>query len=448
MGKKDNINNIEKVLSYEDNELNNIKLNKIDESNTEEIENILIEKGYNLPKTRTNKLINKNKIIKVLTWENLLEEANKKQLDNDYFEKMFSKDELNNQKEAIKIYEKEFNQIHKLDNCDIAISVFSGIIGAIVDIVLVGIPHSSTDGLKAGELSNKVRNFFEKKFPEEEMERLANSKISKVPYDAQDNRNTKIYVDGLSAYYHRMLQLGHDPFLGLIFGTLDILNGTMTTIDKKGKIVVQAISEYQSRKEEDIYSAITKQFIHFASDITTSMGLPAPLMSLFNLLQVGKIGKTEQTIAEIVQGMYYEGYDFIHFCSMSIPVMITEVITRLFYTLKKIKEGKTVKESIPFSLSRERTPKLSTMLFLSHSTSIAINAGKVYFTHNPMAINYTEWLAFFKYSYKQLRWVIIEKAEMRDKYIYNKLDEDLYNTFEEIDKYFEKFTKNAIIVME
>ena len=47
------------------------------------------------------------------------------------------------------------------------------------------------------------------------------------------------------------------------------------------------------------------------------MGLPAPLMGLFNLLQFGSIGEAEQTIAEIVQGMYYEGYDFIDICAVN-----------------------------------------------------------------------------------------------------------------------------------
>ena len=142
------------------------------------------------------------------------------------------------------------------------------------------------------------------------MEKLANSKVSKVSFDAQDNRHTTEYVTGLSAYYHRLLSLGHDPILGLIFGVYDILNGKMTTIDKTGKIVSQVMENYADRKESDIFAAIAKQIIHFKSDITTSMGLPAPLMALFNLLQFGSIGEEEQTIAEIVQGMYYEGYDF------------------------------------------------------------------------------------------------------------------------------------------
>ena len=113
----------------------------------------------------------------------------------------------------------------------------------------------------------------------------------------------------------------------------------MTTIDKTGKIVSQVMENYVDRKESDIFAAIAKQIIHFKSDITTSMGLPAPLMALFNLLQFGSIGEEEQTIAEIVQEMYYEGYDFIHFCSMSMLTMIIEVIIRLGYGIKRIKEG-------------------------------------------------------------------------------------------------------------
>lgn len=79
---------------------------------------------------------------------------------------------------------------------------------------------------------------------------------------------------------------------------------------------------------------------------------------------------------------------------MSIPVMITEVIVRMGYAIKRIKEGNKVVDYIPFSLNREKHPKLATMLFIVHSGATAINAGKVYFTKNPMAINYLQWIAF------------------------------------------------------
>ncbi|MCP1110552.1 hypothetical protein [Ohessyouella blattaphilus] len=386
------------------------------------------------------------RIIVVPSWDDLYAEAIQNVGTGNQLESLFTEEELNRNRQEILHLNDEFNQLHKLDKYDVAICVSAGILSGALDLLLVGIPEKTSDGLKGGPLSNYVRDWFDKKYPEEEMEKLANSKVSKVPYDAQDNRNTTEYVQGLSAYYHRLLSLGHDPLLGLLLGVVDILTGRMTTIDKTGKIVSQVMENYADRKEADIFAAIAKQIIHFKSDITTSMGLPAPMMALFNLLQFGSIGEEEQTIAEIVQGMYYEGYDFIHFCSMSIPVMITEVIIRLGYGFKRIKEGNSIKESIPFSLNREKHPKLATMLFVGHSAATTINVGKVYFTKNPMAINYPQWMAFAKYSYSQLKWVVMEKPELRDAYVSGKINEKLQEVYDEVNRTFDEFAKDKIVI--
>ena len=250
----------------------------------------------------------------------------------------------------------------------------------------------------------------------------------------------------MSAYYHILVQLGHDPLLGFIVGVMDIMTGKMTTIDKSGKIVSQTMENYADRVEPDIFKAFAKELTHLKSDVTTSMGLPAPLMSLFNLLQFGSIGEEEQTIAEIVQGMYYEGYDFIQFCASSISVMLTEVIVRLCYAIKRIKEGHSIKESIPFSLNREKHLKLATMLFIAHSAATGINAGKVYFTKNPVAINYPQWIAFAKYSYGQLKWGLINKPKAREAYINRKLDDEFNKTIEEINKSFDDFSSKKLVV--
>ena len=361
---------------------------------------------------------------------------------------MFTEEEIKNNDLAIRQLHKEYNAIHKLDAVDISISVVAAILGGVIDILLVGIPVKTTEGLKAGALSNYVREWFEKRYPKQEMDKLAQSKESKVSYDAQDNRFTTEYVTGLSAYYHRMLSLGHDPLLGFLFGVLDILNGTMTTIDKNGGFVVQVMENYADRTESDIFTAIAKQIIHLKTDINTSMGLPAPLMSLFNLLQFGSIGEEDQTIAEIVQGMYYQGYDFKHFCSMSIPTMIVEVVVRLSYGIKRLKEGHAVKESIPFSLDREKHPKLATMVFIAHSGAAAINAGKVYFTGNPMAINYPQWIMFAKYSYQQLKWCLIKKPELKNDYVCGKINEELGIVYKEIDETFQNYARENTVIFE
>ena len=74
------------------------------------------------------------------------------------------------------------------------------------------------------------------------------------------------------------------------------------------------------------------------------------------------------------------------------------------------------------------------MLFIGHSASTAINAGKVAFTKNPMAINYPQWLAFAKYSYTQLKWALIDKPEKRDAYVSGKLNEELTSIYDDAEQ--------------
>ena len=126
--------------------------------------------------------------------------------------KLFYKEELRANEQAISLLNEEFNAVHRLDKFDITISAAAGLLGAAVDILLVGIPHKTLMDLKQ-ELcriiygNGLMKSFLKKKW------KSSQTQVSKVPYDAQDNRSTTEYVNGLSAYYHRLLSLGHDPFL-------------------------------------------------------------------------------------------------------------------------------------------------------------------------------------------------------------------------------------------
>ena len=142
--------------------------------------------------------------------------------------------------------------------------------------------------------------------------------------------------------------------------------------------------------------------------------------------------------------MYYEGYDFIHFCSTSVPVAIVEVIVRLGYAIKRIKEGVPIKEAIPLSTNRSKNPKLGTMLFTAHSAAAAINAGKVVFTENPMAINYPQWMAFSKCAYQQLKWTIVAKPEGRVKYGRNAIEGELLDTYSDVNLLFAEMRAGVV----
>lgn len=439
------------VLKHQDNQLKELDEKLSDDGLDESIkssEKLLKQLGKEDQLKNIVTTPKEKRVLYMRDFEDVYVEAEQSVGSNIVLEDLFSEDELKENEEVIKALNEEYNGVHRLDKFDVSISVVAGLIGAIIDIVLVGIPEKGPDGLEAGKLSDFVRKKFEEKFNPKEMEKLANSKESKVPFDAQDNRHTTEYVDGLSAYYHRMLSLGHNPILGFVFGLYDIMHGTMTTIDKKGKIVSQVMNVYADRKETDIVSAFMKQISHFKSDITTSMGLPAPMMALFNKLQFGSIGEEEQTIAEIVQGMYYEGFDFIHFCAQSISTIAIELVVRIAYAVKSIKEGNSFKDSIPISLNREKHPKLATMLFMAHCEATAINLGKIIYTDNPMAINYPQWLAFARYSYKQLKWVLLEKPIKRDQYVRKILDDELFKTIEANDIFFGEYTKNCYVVID
>ena len=443
--------NIARVIKYHNDRIDKISglIVKSDDSTIRMAEEALSWLGESLPPQNDTECKNslKNIVVKP-SWNNLCKEACENTSGDIGLESLLSKEDIDIKRKALSIWRQEYNQIHELDQHDVIMCVGAGILAAMMDQFLIGSPKKTPDGLRGKVLANWVRKSFDKAFPEDEMKKLARSEISKVPYDVPNNKDTQVYVEGLSAYYHRMLSLGHDPLLGLFFGVSDIISGKMTTIDKSGSFVSQTVSAFADRKETDVFMAILRQVRHFKSDVTTSMGLPAPLMGLFNLLQFGSITEEKQTIAEIVQGMYYQGYDFIHFCTLSASTMLIEVIVRSGYALKRIMEGNSIRDSIPFSKDHSIHPKLATMLFISHSVAAALNAGKVILTKDPMNINYPEWIAFAKNAYKQLKWNLIQKPAARDAYVRGIIDERLQKTLKNIDQAYDELLKNNIVVTE
>lgn len=429
---------IDIVLKYQDEELkriNDFNAKSVDKCIADS-ESLLRELGYSLP---TRQITDSNKNVIVLPeWDALVSEAIEAVGDVNGIEDLFNSDELIENSLAVRAINHDFKQIYKLDKFDYAISICCGLLAAATDVLFVGIPGPGPEGTEAGSLSNWIRDRFHDMIPAEKVAELESMKPAKVPFDAQDNRHTNKSVEGLSSYYHRLYELGHDPLLGFVVGVYDIMHGSMTTVDKNGIFQSQIMDHYSDRIAKDLFEAISKEFLHLMSDVNTSMGLPAPLMGLFDFLQFGEIGEEKLNVAEIVRGMYYQGYDFIHFCSMSVPVMLVEVLTRICYTIKRIKEGTPLNDAIAISTDRKKNPKLGTMMFISHSVATAANAGKVYLSKRPEAINYPQWVAFAINSYKQLKWAMIDKPALANDYFTEKIYEELSDVYNKIDSFIEK----------
>lgn len=208
---KESEQRIDDVFVYEGNELKDLQKQYADfdksgiDCKIAESEALLESLGYVLPSENKHTELSERKVLVVPSFDELSKEAERAVGMGNSIEDLFTEAEIQESKEAIKALNHDYNMVHHLDRYNVMISAVAAILGSVVDIVLVEIPKKGSDGLEVGKLADYVRKKFDEKFNPEEMEKLANSKASKVPFDAQDNRNTEIYVEGLYTYYHRML---------------------------------------------------------------------------------------------------------------------------------------------------------------------------------------------------------------------------------------------------
>lgn len=320
----------------------------------------------------------------------------------------------------------EFEAIHRLDKLDWAICGVAGILAALVDIVLIQMPQHpgflGGEPVAGGPLANWLKARINQSLTPAEVRQL--EQANWVPYDAAHSSHLSEPVAGLSPSTHRFHSLGHDPLLGFIFGVKDILLGTFTAIDKNGQWVVQEVPlKDPALVGMNLFEAIGRVYGHLKSDVTSPRGLPAPLMPLLQLLQVGHIGQQGYTIGEVARIMYRSGYDFRHFTAMTSAPLLIEVLVRLSYLAKRLHEGYSLTEALPVSGPGHRHPKLPTMLFAAHLLATAANAGKVALGQNPLLINYPQWLAFFRYALPQLKWVLLDRENEKLAYIQAQIDE-------------------------
>lgn len=64
------------------------------------------------------------------------------------------------------------------------------------------------------------------------------------------------------------------------------------------------------------------------------MGLPAPFMGLLRMLEGIPVG--DSNFGKQIEWMYVNGYDFRQFAATSIPMLIMEVLLRVFYVGKQV----------------------------------------------------------------------------------------------------------------
>lgn len=152
------------------------------------------------------------------------------------------------------------------------------------------------DRLKKGILNAKLGDW--RPVPSDATAILTQS----VPYDAVNFYSPDIKNQlgnlGLSGTTHRYRTLGHDPVLGWIFGTANIITNALTRYNFQSFAVLnkQIYSVYPGNTfgmfenagnfvQQDpllLPTAVARQAIHFGSDYFTKQGLPVPLVATVN----------------------------------------------------------------------------------------------------------------------------------------------------------------------
>ncbi|WP_027129430.1 hypothetical protein [Fusobacterium perfoetens] len=210
------------------------------------------------------------------------------------------KKEFNKYQETKKNYEIEFKNKTKLNELDTKL-LFLGVFLQIARQFFID--NNSLRFSNASE-GDKIPDLISKQISKKtKKERYAEILLGSVPYDATKYLTTKEefysqfekFSHGISGANHRYTTLGHDPLLGWIFGTVNIITNTLTKNNfslesytiKNMKIerpilISEVFQNFFIQIREDkllLPVAFLKQGLHFSSDAFTKMGLPVPILN-------------------------------------------------------------------------------------------------------------------------------------------------------------------------
>lgn len=280
------------------------------------------------------------------------------------------------------------------DKYDYLIAGTCGVIGGLIDVFFVGIPgegkltkvaDSAVDsavekfasacgwqgGKEGGDSTKSAIGYLERNF--------------KVNYDQATTfgkNGTDGAVKNLSPKNHHLKSLGHSPDLvGLFFSILNQFTETSTFISN-GQIITIDTETHELKGGNfiaKVFSGFANWLGHLFSDMAGSSGasgrgagIPIPFYNLLLLLDVGEFGQHRQSFATVATQVFEKGYDLRHGVAMAIPVLITELLTRLMWASKqRFYHKKPWMECIPSASN----PELRRMLLVAHGTLCLIDAG-------------------------------------------------------------------------
>ena len=361
-------------------------------------------------------VMNERKKLPNVDWETIYDEAEAEFPEDACLDDILSSDDWEVVNRRIAAYIKDFNARYALDRWDYAIAGGCGLFAAMLDLLFVKAPAKPTTTKWTkdvdGVFNQWVQQAFNRLLPPD-----VSKELSKWTIGGADSST----VAGLfgappgtvSPTNHRLRSLSHDPILGFLFGVLDMIRGTCTVVGRDG---LKVYPTRQGSVDGGLFPLLGRLFGHLLSDVNApsspnsnrGMGLPAPFMGIlrmFDSLPEGSdLGKT-------IEYMYVNGYDLRQFAAASIPMLIMEVMMRVFYAVKQVKlAGSPLGEAVIDTIPLKMNPRFRMMLAMAYGTVAAVNGGKAYITKDILNLNYAAWLGLVWNGFHAVKWALLDRS--------------------------------------
>lgn len=211
-----------------------------------------------------------------------------------------------------------------------------------------------------------------------------------VPYDV--TLGSPEFGVNMEGGYHRIHTLGHDPILGWLFGTMNIISSTITLDDFRTykvsakpkpkhwsyqtnlidgfRMAIESVMEDDKR----LPAAVFAQALHLKSDAFTKNGLPIPLLETFAPDLAGKLYKSNYDSLCLMKDIAVVGAQAVGAILIN---MVISLIHGLYYDSEKYR-------------SRD-VYEVKTRKILLYSNLISTASNVIWVGGNAIAGNETAW---------------------------------------------------------
>ncbi|AIQ62437.1 hypothetical protein PSTEL_04260 [Paenibacillus stellifer] len=258
--------------------------------------------------------------------------------------------------------------------------------------------------------------------------------FNSVPYDAtKGSRDLGINLEG---GYHRYKTLGHDPILGWIFGTANIMTDTITlnsfvsyrvrnmTITDEMISLPTLFAEVKDVIDYDMHclpAALFAQGVHLKSDMYTKLGLPIPILGAFSENLSGKLYRGQYDALCLARDAKIVGTS----ATLAIIInMIIGLVHGMFYN--KEKDGER-------EFFEARTRKI---LMYSNVIASTCNVITVCIINNPKKLDIGGLLVTISRLFTDVRFI----AKLKQEFVQASLDAGMQRELAEIEALFSELS--------